>query len=872
MPRPRRAIAPTVPSVLILFAALTGCRSAGAPASPAAAAADAPRQIHWQRSLDDALAVAKAQGLPLLLAVNMDGESASDRVPHEQYHDPAFVAATRHFVCLAASVFRHTPNDYDADGRRIPCPRLGGCTCGEHMALEPLLHERFLADGERVAPRHAVIGVDGAKVFDLSLSFDLRDIDRAVAGSAGAAVLRPTTAADWSGLAAARDAAGRAALEHAVTVADEAGLAAALAAVAAHGDAGSLDALRLVGARLPALSVGLRERFVATVAARGLGGAVGALLRERLGGFGDGGAPPAGGAELAAVLVQVDGASPATQALLRARGGAFAIADVLAAAAVTRTAAAGAPPLAGGPDGTMPSAEQLVAELETLDGQLRERRDDPALLARYAKASLDLARRHMETQQRDVAVLLADAEQSFRRALATDPAHPDWWIERARTAWCEQRFGDQVAHGRAAVRAAIGVDAEELPAREPLAGPMVVEALRWVADGEARRYTTLLADEPAAAGAAITAALRAFGAVAASACGTENDWVTFASFCGSLGLAREQFLAARAGALRFPGSRPIRESLHAALWQAGRAGDVVTVADAVLEELGAGHPGRADALWFVGFAGLLAAENDRRAERLPAARQHYALARERFAAAAAARADYRDNCRYMVALAHLGDGLAAVGAGQRQQGADDLVLAVASWSNLGAARDGLGYDVLDLVDKIGEWRADGPSPVDVLSLAQRLDAVVPDDAFYVVALADSQLREALRADGRNPVRTERDTVDAAGRPIRMLLGVPNDEGDAYLLRALQLLRSRRDRLVSEEDRITLAQCATIWAERQFERGRREGVAAALREAAEVLGIEGPPVAEDDALATLQHRCSVLRHRLGEARPRWRDGR
>jgi len=180
--------------------------------------------------------------------------------------------------------------------------------------------------------------------------------------------------------------------------------------------------------------------------------------------------------------------------------------------------------------------------------------------------------------------------------------------------------------------------------------------------------------------------------------------------------------------------------------------------------------------------------------------------------------------------------------------------------------------VLDLVDKIGEWRADGPSPVDVLSLAQRLDAVVPDDAFYVVALADSQLREALRADGRNPVRTERDTVDAAGRPIRMLLGVPNDEGDAYLLRALQLLRSRRDRLVSEEDRITLAQCATIWAERQFERGRREGVAAALREAAEVLGIEGPPVAEDDALATLQHRCSVLRHRLGEARPRWRDGR
>src|SRR5262245_22450181 len=86
------------------------------------------RQIHWQRSVDDALALAKATGRPLLLALNMDGESASDRIVYERYRDPAFVALTRRCVCLGASVFRHNARDHDDQGRRIPCPRFGCIT------------------------------------------------------------------------------------------------------------------------------------------------------------------------------------------------------------------------------------------------------------------------------------------------------------------------------------------------------------------------------------------------------------------------------------------------------------------------------------------------------------------------------------------------------------------------------------------------------------------------------------------------------------------------------------------------------------------------------------------------------------------------
>src|SRR5262245_40007185 len=134
-------------------------------------------QILWQRSLEDALAISKAENRPILVAVNMDGESACERIVRERYRDPKFVAWTRSFVCVIASAFRHAPRDHDDQGARIACPRLGEVTCGEHIALEPVLYDRFLG-GERIAPRHALILTDGTKSFDLFLLFDLRDLDK----------------------------------------------------------------------------------------------------------------------------------------------------------------------------------------------------------------------------------------------------------------------------------------------------------------------------------------------------------------------------------------------------------------------------------------------------------------------------------------------------------------------------------------------------------------------------------------------------------------------------------------------------------------------------------------------------------------------
>src|SRR5882672_8314874 len=107
---------------LALIAAVQAPRAGGPPRY------DDAHQILWQRSLEDALAISKAEQRPLLIAINADGESASERIVRQRYHDTAFVASTRSFVCVAASFFRHTPRDYDEQGRRIPCPRFGEVT------------------------------------------------------------------------------------------------------------------------------------------------------------------------------------------------------------------------------------------------------------------------------------------------------------------------------------------------------------------------------------------------------------------------------------------------------------------------------------------------------------------------------------------------------------------------------------------------------------------------------------------------------------------------------------------------------------------------------------------------------------------------
>jgi tetratricopeptide (TPR) repeat protein len=867
------------------------------------------RQVDWQRTLDDALAL-RRDGRPLLIAVNMDGESASDRIVVERYRDPAFVAATRHCVCLAASVFRHNRRDHDDAGRRIPCPRFGNITCGEHLALEPLLFDAFLSDGDRVAPRHALVLADGKKLFDLSLCFDLKEVDRtlvaalarlpvATAGD-GAGTATPDGGESWSRLAARRDAHGRAALEAAIAEArDEATLAEALRAIATQGDAGSLDALRLVAARLPALPSATISALVATARALPLAGALSDVVLVQ---FQSLSLEPLAATRrdttaLLPLLATLGGESAPVRSLLlgcaafdssydRFREGAGPLQRALAVAfgsgmegslangfeggggrtdldlvlkharAVTQKEQ-GALPKRGRISDAMDESEALARRRDELQARLDAAPDDPATAALFAKCSLDLGRRRLEEGAVEEATRLLDAaEAHWQRALAARPDVADDWIERARTAYFRGRADEEVDCGRRALAL--------LANAPPSADGDLIEAKRWIADGLARRLGETTGDDPSADAAALAEALRHLTEIAASEWGDVGDWLALASLCDMHGLARESFAIANEAARRFPADRDLRQQLNGALWIAGRIDLAPAVAQAIERDLPAGVDEAAakSAASFTAYASLLAAEDARRSEEPERALAAYDDADRDFARAGADRA-WSASC-------WLGRGMACARVGQRAAAAETLVAAATTGAPLGEMRDGLDCDVLDLVDRIFEWRESGPSGVDPLALLERLDGFAPDVPLFAVAIGDALLREALRSDGRNPDRVMRDTVDAADRPIRMELGRPTEEGDAQLLASLAVLRRAKARLASDADRHALAQSDVIWAERMQERSRDDGVREALTEAAELQSVGTPP--RDAPAAAWSELAAKLRSLLGPARPRQRPGR
>ena len=174
-----------------------------------------PVLIPFQRSWEDALAVSRETGKPILACINMDGEIASEHYAGVRYRQPEVAALYEPFVNVVASVYRHTPRDFDVDGNRILCPRFGSVTCGEHIALEPILYGLYL-DEERVAPRHIVIELDGSESKDVYYANDTASVFQTLREAAAGrpAPLEPRrTDGPWSERLMSAELADRAAVE-----------------------------------------------------------------------------------------------------------------------------------------------------------------------------------------------------------------------------------------------------------------------------------------------------------------------------------------------------------------------------------------------------------------------------------------------------------------------------------------------------------------------------------------------------------------------------------------------------------------------------------------------------------------------------------
>lgn len=207
-----------------------------------------PCLIKWQRTWDDAVALSKETKKPILVCVNMDGEIASEHYAGVRYRQPEIAKLYEPYVTVIASVYRHTPRDYDEDGKRVLCPRFGGVTCGEHITIEPIIYEKFL-DGRRIAPRHIMVELDGKEVYDVFYAWDTASVFQAITD--GIAKRKdpppPYVRGDRSIVerVGSPDNEDKTAVEKTFLAADKDTKRALLEAAAQKGDAASLDLLRL---------------------------------------------------------------------------------------------------------------------------------------------------------------------------------------------------------------------------------------------------------------------------------------------------------------------------------------------------------------------------------------------------------------------------------------------------------------------------------------------------------------------------------------------------------------------------------------------------------------------------------------------------
>lgn len=880
-------------------------------------------QILWQRSLDDALAQSGAEGRPLFIAINYDGESASDRIVKERYADPDFVRMTRSFVCVVASVARHNPRDYDDHGRRIPCPRLGEVTCGEHIALEPLLFDRYLG-GSRISPRHALIQADKTKSFDLFEQWDWDELDARMREYSALApeVVPPHVwtnpleakkskdrQAQLRALAGARQARARAAFESWVSTArSDRGFGEALAAIAEVGDLGSLGVLHVMLCREPSPSEALVEDVGNVTATLKIGPQLSAIVRQRL--LAPGAFPGAPGLDddrkLLPILARFDSKTPATRSFLLAnfaigserdrRAAGAAVAPSLTADEVVRTAGAiekegggtelsellvfardvgRALPRVVKPAKPAQTLEELEVELDKADRRLRAEPDDESAQKAFGLSSLEVGSKYVEAGGGNPTLHLEDADTWLARAASAHPHDAQLGFARARVAYLRGKFADEERIAResfngfpardAIAPAAMGLadfeklgDGDVRRAATLLFDEERLEALRWVGDAAARMIGARAGHDAAAEAAGYTRGSRALALVAAAPSSDEVDWVSLASFLSAIGDERSSSAAWEAGVARFPESNALRDGLTRSLWNAGRV-DLLPIKADWFASL---SPNSGTCAWYAGLAWILQAEDLRRQHAYTAAVEAYTTSRARFLTSIELAPQFQATAMNYVARTELGAGFALFELGRRQLAADALASAMTCSPDVIEGRDGLDREAVDLVDSLLEWRDGHPSPLEPITFAEQLATALPSSTRMVLAVADSELREGLRADGRSP--------RGASGSASLLEHAPSAEGDVYLNTSITVGRRALKMVENDETKTRLAQSLAVHGERRLARDDFAAALPLVTEAATLLG-ETPPAPDADA-AALKACAAKLRERLGPARPVFRPGR
>jgi len=630
-------------AVLLSFALLSP--RAQDPGSAPAPAASSPTRIEWQRSLADALAVQQATGLPLLVVVNMDGEVFNERFAKSTYKDPAFIASTKGWICVIASPDRHTDKDYDADGNRVECPRFGGCTCSEHIQIEPELFRRYF-NGTRNAPRHVGVGKDGAIAFDRFLDQSMQTAIDAIAKGGGDASKQPGPSTDLAVLFGRRDALARRTLE---TMWQRGDAVARQKLMAAAADAAN-EPIDLLRAGLRDENADVAAKAALALAKRGGKDALidleDALARQPSGPVHD---------ALVARVVELAKTDDAAKRLA---------AHLVAPAVPSRIAApwsnAWAAP--GYDDGDRAAVEK---ELDRCEAALKQRPDDDETRLALAVAQVALADVLARDGEKGPEFWFADAIASARKVKAKDLQAEAQGV----VAYAAYMTGETQACGTALALAQSAVQS----ARQPSA-PLAARFLDVAVAGTASRVFGETGNNAARAWRAEIDRV-----VAMLDLMSERKAVREGALLAGAGLLEYGGLRAQARArladavARFPGSAKAHER-----WRNRLLVDLgvpsMRKAYASFVDAATNKP---EAEWFAGYAALVAGEVETREKRAPQALSAYGEAVERFGRSAAGNADFADSANGFAVLALAGRADLLAEGGRAEEAAADLLQA---WS------------------------------------------------------------------------------------------------------------------------------------------------------------------------------------------------
>jgi tetratricopeptide (TPR) repeat protein len=728
----RSSLRPLVAAALALVPLVRSAAQEGVPAPPglvpetmwyAPTAEDwqKPVLIQWQRTWDDAVKLAQETKRPILVCINMDGEIASEHYAGVRYRSAEIAALYEPYVCVIASVYRHNARDYDEQGRRIPCPRLGCVTCGEHIAIEPLLYEKFM-NGKRISPRHIMVELDGSTTYDVYYMWDTDSVFQAIKdGIANRPQTPPLVRGDRSlrERVASPDSVDRQAVEAEFLGGDAAARRALLEAAVTLGKDAPIELLRLAAR---SFDVELAKRARAALAAAQQEGAVD-LVADTLR------APLAADErqQLVAALERLGTRSGKAKMLATVHRGLDARPTTVDVQGWTKSLTSGT--YAAAQDVGSVQDRYAAAADQAASG------DSAAARLALAEASLEQALAEPGTGARGHAqrfrrLLFADAE---RQATTAGKLVQDWRVAAVQ-AVCADEAGDREQAHAHAVRAMA-----EMPADAP--GRIAARVLTLFALARQDAIATAVQEKRDWPPSWMTDVHSAYAVLLRHPFGTDQHVAWHWDFLDFFGAAQAPDVLDQ-GLARYPQSALLHERWRKTLLTDGDA-DALEAAYAARLAASAAPPPSLH--WFAGYASLVAAEAHRRKGANAKATASYDRGAAAFERSIAGEPSYQDSADHYVAIAFAGKARVALQEGRLPETLDLLEAAFTRRPDATASPDGLNITTADTARMLRARLVDAKQD----ALRDRLDAAL---AKLPPAMLEPPEYER---EGRSPPRRRR---------------------------------------------------------------------------------------------------------------------